>query len=120
MPRLIPIILVHGFDGLPSTWIETGFRQNLIVNGDLDPNLIRTFDYGIAEDGTYNNRGDLRQVASRLGGENLLPEERLLCSVDLLSDNCMARGGPPGVTLIAHSLGGIISRYYLSTSPPDQ
>jgi pimeloyl-ACP methyl ester carboxylesterase len=119
MPRLVPIMLVHGFDGLPSTWIESGFRQNLIVDGDLDPNLVRTFDYGIAEDGTYNNRGDLRQVASRLGGACLSPEERVLCSVDQLSDNSVARGGPPGVTLIAHSLGGIISRYYLSRTTPD-
>ncbi len=119
MPRLIPIMLVHGFDGLPSTWTESGFRQQLIAKGDLDPNLVRTFDYGMAEDGTYNNRGDLRPVASRLGGANLSTEERLLCSVDQLSDNSVARGGPPGVTLIAHSLGGIICRYYLSRSTPD-
>jgi pimeloyl-ACP methyl ester carboxylesterase len=120
MPRLVPILLVHGFDGVPSHWIESGFRQYLIANGELDPNLVRTFDYGVAEDGTYNNRGDLRQIASRLAGANLLPEERLLCSVDQLSDNSVARGGPPQVTLIAHSLGGIICRYYLSRSTPDQ
>jgi pimeloyl-ACP methyl ester carboxylesterase len=120
MPRLIPILLVHGFDGAPATWMESGFRQHLIVHGDLDPNLVRVFDYGVAEDGTYNNRGDLRQVASRLAGANLSAEERLLCSVDQLSDNSVARGGPPAVTLIAHSLGGIICRYYLSRSSPDQ
>lgn len=119
MPRLVPILLVHGFDGVPSHWIESGFRQYLIVNGGLDPNLVRTFDYGVAEDGTYNNRGDLRQIASRLAGANLATEERLLCSVDQLSDNSVARGGPPQVTLIAHSLGGIICRYYLSRSTPD-
>jgi len=28
-------------------------------------------------------------------------------------------GGPPQVTLIAHSLGGIICRYYLSRREPD-
>ncbi len=95
MPRLVPIMLVHGFDGAPSTWHESGFRQHLIVNGDLDPNLVRTFDYGVAEDGTYNNRGDLRQVASRLAGVGLSPEERLLCGVDQLSDNSVARGVPP-------------------------
>ena len=120
MPRLVPIMLVHGFDGAPSNWIESGFRQYLITQGDLDPNLVRTFDYGVAEDGTYNNRGDLRQIASRLAGANLSPDERLLCSVDQLSDNSVARGGPPAVTLICHSLGGIISRYYLSRSTADQ
>ena len=81
---------------------------------------MRTFDYGVAEDGTYNNRGDLRQVASRLAGANLSPEERLLCSVDQLSDNSVARGGPPRSHADRHSLGGIICRYYLSRSAPDE
>jgi len=119
VPRLIPIMLVHGFDGAPSSWTESGFRQHLILKGNLDPNLIRTFDYGIAPDGTYNNRGDLREIASRLAGANLSPEDRFLCSVDQLSDNSVARGGPAEVTLIAHSLGGIICRYYLSRAMRD-
>jgi pimeloyl-ACP methyl ester carboxylesterase len=120
MPRLIPIILIHGFDGLPTVWTESGFRQRLIAEGDLDPNLVRAFDYGVASDGTYNNRGDLRMIASRLAGAALSPDERLLCSVDQLSENSVARGGPPQVTIICHSLGGIISRYYLSRSAPDK
>ena len=120
MPRLIPIMLVHGFDGLPTVWTESGFRQRLILDGDLDPNLVRAFDYGVADDGTYNNRADLRGIASRLAGANVTVEERLMCSVDQLSDNSVARGGPPQVTLIADSLGGIICRYYLSRSTPDQ
>jgi pimeloyl-ACP methyl ester carboxylesterase len=116
----MPILLVHGFDGAPTVWAESGFRHFLIANGDLDPNLVRTFHYGIAADGTYNNRGDLRQVASRLAGANLSTEDRLLCSVDALSDNSVARGGPREVTLIAHSLGGIICRYYLSRTVRDE
>lgn len=112
-------MLVHGFDGAPSAWTDSGFRQTLILRGHLDPNLVRTFDYGIAPDGTYNNRGDLRQVASRLAGADLSTEDRLLCSVDQLSDNSVARGGPAEVTLIAHSLGGIVCRYYLSRTTRD-
>jgi pimeloyl-ACP methyl ester carboxylesterase len=117
--RLIPVMLVHGFDGAPSTWTDSGFRQALILHGNLDPNLVRVFDYGVAADGTYNNRGDLRQIASRLAGADLSIEDRLLCSVDQLSDNSVARGGPAEVTLIAHSLGGIICRYYLSRTTRD-
>jgi pimeloyl-ACP methyl ester carboxylesterase len=113
-------MLIHGFDGLPTVWTESGFRQRLIAEGDLDPNLVRAFDYGIASDGTYNNRGDLRAVASRLASANLPPDERLMCSIDQLSDNSVARGGPAQVTIICHSLGGIISRYYLSRSEPDE
>lgn len=120
MAKLIPIMLVHGFDGTPTVWTESGFRQFLVANGDLDPNLVRSFNYGVAADGTYNNRGDLRQIASRLAGANLSTEDRLLCSVDQLSDSSLARGGPGEVTLIAHSLGGIISRYYLSRTVRDE
>jgi pimeloyl-ACP methyl ester carboxylesterase len=120
MPRLIPIMLIHGFDGLPTAWTESGFRQRIIAEGDLDPNLVRAFDYGVATDGTYNNRGDLRAIASRLAGANLSPDERLLCSIDQLSDNSVAKGGASHVTIICHSLGGIISRYYLSQSTPDE
>lgn len=120
MPRLIPIMLIHGFDGAPTVWTESGFRQRLILEGDLDPNLVRAFDYGVASDGTYNNRGDLRAIASRLAGANLAADERLLCGIDQLSDNSVARGGPSQVTIICHSLGGIIARYYLSRATPDE
>ena len=120
MPRLLPIMLIHGFDGLPTVWTESGFRQRLIAEGDLDPNLVRAFDYGVASDGTYNNRGDLRAIAARLAGANLAADERLLCSIDQLSDNSVAKGGPPQVTIICHSLGGIIARYYLSRATPDE
>ncbi len=120
MPRLLPIMLIHGFDGLPTVWTESGFRQRLIAEGDLDPNFVRAFDYGVANDGTYNNRGDLRAIAARLAGANLSTDERLLCSIDQLSNNSVAKGGPPRVTLICHSLGGIVARYYLSRSTPDE
>jgi pimeloyl-ACP methyl ester carboxylesterase len=50
----------------------------------------------------------------------LSDRERLTCSVDQLSADSVARGGPAQVTLIAHSLGGIISRYYLSRTKPDE
>jgi pimeloyl-ACP methyl ester carboxylesterase len=81
---------------------------------------VRLFRYGIAEDGTYNNRGDLRQIASRLAGASLSESEAIHSSVDRLSADSVARGGPAQVTLIAHSLGGIICRYYLSRSQPDE
>ncbi len=102
------------FNGDPGDWTDGGFRQYLVEHGGLDPELVRVFRYGVAEDGTYNNRGDLRQISSRLAGVGLSDAEKLTCSVDQLSADSAARGGPAQVTLIAHSLGGIISRYYLS------
>jgi pimeloyl-ACP methyl ester carboxylesterase len=120
MSRPLPILFIHGFNGDPGDWTDGGFRQYLLEHGALDPDLVRLFRYGVAEDGTYNNRGDLRQIASRLAGVGLSDKERLTCSVDQLSADSVARGGPAPVTLIAHSLGGIISRYYLSRRTPDE
>ena len=120
MSRPLPILFIHGFNGDPGDWTDGGFRQYLLAHGDLDPDLVRLFRYGVAEDGTYNNRGDLRPIAARLAGVGLSDKERLTCSVDQLSADSVARGGPAQVTLIAHSLGGIISRYYLSRTTPDE
>ena len=120
MSRPLPVMFIHGFNGDPGDWTDGGFRQYLLDHGDLDPDLVRLFRYGVAEDGTYNNRGDLRPIASRLAGVGLSDKDRLTCSVDQLSADSVARGGPAQVTLIAHSLGGIISRYYLSRTTPDE
>ncbi|MCX6031400.1 MAG: hypothetical protein NT169_19140 [Chloroflexi bacterium] len=116
----LPIIFIHGFNGDPGDWTDGGFRQSLIEHGDLDPELVRLFRYGVAEDGTYNNRGDARQIASRLAGVGVNEHDLPSCSVDRLSADSVAKGGPAQVTLIAHSLGGILSRYYLSRREPDE
>jgi len=120
MSHPLPVMFIHGFNGDPGDWTDSGFRQYLLTQGGLDADLVRLFRYGVAEDGTYNNRGDLRQIASRLAGAGLEEKELLTSSVDRLSQDSVARGGPAQVTLIAHSLGGIISRYYLSRRSPDQ
>lgn len=120
MPHPLPVMFIHGFNGDPGDWTDGGFRRYLLEHGGLDPDLVRIFRYGVAEDGTYNNRGDLRQIASRLAGAGLSDAERLTCSVDQLSADSVTKGGPSQVTLIAHSLGGIISRYYLNSAEPDE
>ncbi len=120
MSRPLPVMFIHGFNGDPGDWTDGGFWRYLLEQGGLAPELVRVFRYGVAEDGTYNNRGDLRQIASRLAGAGLSEAERGHSSVDQLSADSVARGGPREVTLIAHSLGGIISRYYLSRQEPDE
>ena len=120
MSRPLPVMFIHGLNGDPGDWTDSGFRQYLLAQGDLDPDLVRLFRYGVAEDGTYNNRGDLRQIASRLAGAGLDEKNLLTSSVDRLSQDSVAKGGPAQVTIIAHSLGGIVSRYYLSRRSADQ
>ena len=67
MSRPLPILFIHGFNGDPGDWTDGGFRQYLLDHGGLDPDLVRLFRYGVADDGTYNNRGDLRPIAARPG-----------------------------------------------------
>ena len=120
MSRPLPVMFIHGLNGDPGNWNDSGFRQYLLAQGDLDPDLVRLFRYGVAEDGTYNNRGDLRQIASRLAGASLDEKNLLTSSVDRLSHDSVAKGGPAQVTIIAHSLGGIVSRYHMSRRTLDQ
>src|SRR5690606_784608 len=87
----------------------------------LDPALIHIFSYGYKEDEgerIYNNEGDIREIASRLSPRDGRSREDLECQVDRLSRKSVAMGGPPGVTLIAHSMGGLGCRCYLSQGQP--
>jgi pimeloyl-ACP methyl ester carboxylesterase len=120
----LPILLIHGFNGAPSNW--TGptdrFPEYLAARG-YDPDLIRVFNYGSMEyEGKrfYNNLGDLREIAHRLDEGNSDDPELQACAVDRLSRDSAARGGPEKITLIAHSSGGLIARYYLSRQSEDQ
>lgn len=119
-----PILLIHGFNGAPSNWTgpDDRFPEYLAAQG-YDPDLIRVFNYGYMEyEGKryYNNLGDLREIAHRLDEGNSDDPELQACAVDRLSRDSAARGGPERITLIAHSSGGLIARYYLSRQNEDQ
>lgn len=74
MSRPLPILFIHGFNGDPGDWTDGGFRQYLVRQGGLDPDLVRIFRYGVAEDGMYNNRGDLRQIEQTVSfGDMVVP-----------------------------------------------
>lgn len=116
-----PILLIHGFNGAPSNWTGPSdrFPEYLAAHG-FDPNLIRVFSYGYdIYNGkrTYNNLGDISQIAHRLDEPN--GEDSHDCSVERLSQDSVARGGPAKVTIIAHSSGGLIARYYLTRQVED-
>ncbi len=120
----LPILLVHGFNGAPSNWTGSAdhFPQLLAAQG-YDPDLIRVFSYGYAvADGKryYNSTGDIRQIAHRLDEGNSSDPELQACAVDRLSRDSAARGGPEKITIIAHSSGGLIARYYLTRSNEDR
>lgn len=106
--RLLPILLIHGFNSAPDIWYDSGFVAALTGRG-LNPGLIQPFFYGEAPDGTYDNRGDVAELASRLAA-----------AISALVTASQAAGGPDQVTLIGHSLGGLIARYYLSCGETDK
>lgn len=117
-----PIMLIHGFNGAPSNWTgpEDRFPEYLVAH-DFDPELIRIFSYGYdTYNGkrTYNNLGDMREIAHRLDDPDGQDAEH--CSVDRLSRESVARGGSPQVTIIAHSSGGLVARYYLTRQVEDE
>ncbi len=118
-----PIILIHGFNGSPSNWTGPADRfPDFLAARGYDPALIRVFSYGEDRTGgrpTYNNLGDIRQIAHRLDGSDLYGPDLEDCSVDNLSKESTAAGGPTKVTIIAHSSGGLVARYYLTCSTPD-
>ena len=118
----VPILLIHGFNGAPTNWTGPSdrFPEYLAEHG-FDPELIRVFNYGYDEyDGRrrYNNLGDMRAIAHRLDITD--GPDAHDCSVDRLSRESVARGGPAKVTIIAHSSGGLVARYYLSRPTEDE
>ena len=115
-----PVLFIHGFDGTPADWTEDGFPLYLVREGGFDPDLIRLFYYGLDGEGHYNNRGDCRQIAARLMGQASRRPEDLASQVGTLSRDSLAKGGPAGVNIVAHSMGGLIARYYLSRRTPDE
>ncbi len=119
-----PILLIHGFNGSPGNWTGPAdrFPEFLAAQG-YDPALIRVFSYGYDDyqgKQTYNNLGDIRQIAHRLDGANSDDPDVRDCSVDQLSRDSVARGGPPKITIIAHSSGGLVARYYLTRQTEDE
>jgi pimeloyl-ACP methyl ester carboxylesterase len=120
----LPIILIHGFNGSPSNWIGPGDRfPEFLTEHGYDPDLIRVFDYGSYKyDGKlrYNNLGDMREIAHRLDDPDSIDPAVKVAAVDRLSEESRARGGPSKVTIIAHSSGGLVARYYLTRQTEDE
>jgi hypothetical protein len=60
----------------------------------------------------------MRRIAQRLADAD--GESAHNCSVDRLSRASAALGGPSKLTIIAHSSGGLIARYYLTRKTEDE
>lgn len=120
----LPILLIHGFNGQPANWTDKEDRfPEFLAAHDYDPALIRLFSYGFVESNgkpVYNATGDMRAIAHRLTEYDSADPETSQAAVETLSRDSVARGGPAKVTIIAHSSGGLIARYYLSCQTADE
>ncbi|MDY7039845.1 MAG: alpha/beta fold hydrolase [Chloroflexota bacterium] len=108
-----PIMCIHGFSGQPQHWWEDGFNGYLVEKGGFDPDLIHTFHYGYDDEGNYNNQGEITGIARRLTHYDTNVPEELDSQLLRLSEKSQTVGGPAKVDIVAHSMGGIIARYYL-------
>lgn len=120
----LPILLIHGFNGQPANWTDTENRfPEFLAAHDYDPALIRLFSYGFVQEKgkpIYNATGDMRKIARRLTLADSADPETSQAAVERLSRDSVARGGPSKITIIAHSSGGLIARYYLSCQAEDE
>jgi pimeloyl-ACP methyl ester carboxylesterase len=120
----LPLLLIHGFNGQPANWTDTQDRiPDFFAEQGFDPALIRLFSYGYKQvSGTpvYNATGDIREIAHRLDESASADPETRAAAVEQLSRDSVARGGPAKITMIAHSSGGLIARYYLSCRTEDE
>jgi pimeloyl-ACP methyl ester carboxylesterase len=121
---LEPILLIHGFDGAPTDWTGDPVRMpEFLAQNGFDPALVRVFGWGYVQRGGeryYNNTGDLREVAARLARPDPNDPASAPTTVDQLAADSVNKGGPDKITVIAHSAGGLIARYYMSCRDADE
>lgn len=102
-----PVIFIHGFGGTPEAFTGSDPEKNykeLFLNAGYPEDFIRSYHYCCDQNGVYNNQGDITEIAGWLEKD-----------VRELSEKHKALGGDGTVDIVAHSMGGLVARYYLST-----
>jgi Mg-chelatase subunit ChlD/pimeloyl-ACP methyl ester carboxylesterase len=100
--KVHPVILVHGLGSTAERWYETGTIYYTLQADGYDMDYVWAFAYppGPGQEDSY---GDIRLIAQRLADE-----------VSRLSQASQQANGPDKVDVVVHSLGGLITRQYLS------
>ena len=102
-----PVILIHGLGGRWERWDESTLWATLRENG-YNMDLVVRFRYPLKPDGAEDSCGDVVSIANELDRE-----------VNRLSAESQRLGGPADVDIVGHSLGGLITRQYLSQHVDD-
>lgn len=105
------VLLIHGLNSYPEVWLEEG--NNLVAGlreqGYARP-LIGLYHYagrGSGRDG-YNNQGGVAEVAAGM--------REAVLDLSRASADC---GGTGLVDIVAHSMGGLVARYYALEWPTE-
>lgn len=100
-----PVVFVHGYCGHASCWDEvTSIKSRLQKDYGYDPSLLHAFVYPTDAQGKELNREDIALIAHKL----------MLDLADIRQ-----RTGADKVDIVAHSMGGLITRYYMGCHNPD-
>lgn len=97
-----PVILIHGLGGRWDRWDDSTIWKTLREDS-YNMDLVVRFKYPLKSDGAEDSCGDVAEMARELERE-----------IDRLSAESQRLGGPAEVDIIGHSLGGLITRQYLS------
>ncbi len=102
-----PVVLVHGLNSTMDTWTDKTTIFHSLQDAGYDMTLVERFAYP-AGPGQEDGSGDVTLIA-----------HRLMAQIEALSQRSVAQGGPARVDIIAHSLGGLATRYLLGRSTSD-
>lgn len=101
--KIHPVILIHGLNARFDDWENNPNGIYDVLEGDgYDMGLVSGFAYPPGENNEIRD-GDVYAIAARLNQE-----------AENLSQQSQIAGGPERVDIVAHSLGGLITRQYLS------
>lgn len=103
-----PVILIHGFNSSPSTWDTDASGEGLydyLIRQGYSAEYIVKFAYPPGRGYEEDSRGDIYLIA-----------EKLVTDAAALSQKSVNNGGPAKVDVVAHSLGGLITRQYLANN----
>ena len=103
-----PVVLVHGLESSAERWLEPGTIYHALEAYGYDMSFVKRFSYPNGLDGHEDGTASIYPTAEKLAAE-----------VAELSQASQLAGGSGEVDVVMHSLGGLITRQYLSQHVSD-
>jgi pimeloyl-ACP methyl ester carboxylesterase/uncharacterized protein YegL len=119
--KIHPVILIHGINTKYEMWREVQSVYYTLLANNYNPDYIQFFAY-TDETGGANALPFTDNNCSTTGNENIDADvtdsaKKLNNCIDWLINKSLQNGGPGYVDIVAHSLGGLVTREYIGTHP---